>query len=243
MDVATAIDIVRLIVGTAVLGYACYTDLKTRMAPNILWFIIGGTGVILLIIQYITGNLKDPVQLLFIPIIIAVIYVFFYIGLIFGGADAKAIMSLSILNPFWPSIYNYPQNPSIMPFPWTIFSNAIIIFLFIPISLLIYNAIKKEVELPFALIGYKMDIEEAKKRFVWPLEKMVDGKRKLVIMPEDFDTEEYIEELERHGLKRIWVTPKIPFMVPLLIGYILSYFYGDTLFTILRPIFPTNRMI
>ena len=83
-----------------------------------------------------------------------------------------------------------------------------------------------------------MDIEKAKKKFVWPLEKIVDGKRKLVIMPEDFDTSEHIRELEKQGLKRIWVTPKIPFMVPLLIGFIVAYFYGDILFSLISSIIP-----
>jgi len=238
MDIPTTLDIIRLVVGTIILGYACYTDLKTRMAPNILWIIMGGVGAILLIIQYLTGNIQNPLYLLFIPLIIAIVYVFFYVGLIFGGADAKAIMSLAILNPFWPSLFDYPQHPSVMPFSWVIFSNSIIIFLLIPPSLLVYNAIKREVEFPFALIGYKMDIEEAKKKFVWPLEKIVDGKRKLVIMPEDFDTSEHIRELEKQGLKRIWVTPKIPFMVPLLIGFIVAYFYGDILFSLISSIIP-----
>ena len=232
MDISTTLDIIRLAVGTIILGYACYTDLKTRTAPNILWIIMGSTGAALLIIQFITGNIQNLLYLAFIPIIMIVVYILFYIGLIFGGADAKAIMSLAILCPFWPSLFNFPQHPSMMPFPWTIFSNSIVIFLLIPPSFLLYNIIKREVELPFALLGYKMDIEEARKRFVWPLEKIVDGKRKLVIMPEDFDTSEHLKELEEHGLKRIWVTPKVPFMIPLLIGFVLAYTYGDILFSI-----------
>ena len=77
-----------------------------------------------------------------------------------------------------------------------------------------------------------MSIEEAKKRFVWPLEKVVDGKRKLILIPEDFDTTPLLEELEKKGFRRIWVTPKIPFMVPLLAGFIISYFHGDIIFSI-----------
>ncbi|HDO19556.1 MAG TPA: A24 family peptidase [Thermoplasmatales archaeon] len=228
------IDLLRLIIGATVLGYACYTDLKTRMAPNILWIIMGGAGVILLIVQYLTGNIQNWIYLVFIPIIIGLVYVLFYVGLIFGGADAKAIMALAILNPFWPSVFNFPLHTSLMPFSWTIFSNSIIIFLLMPPSFLVYNALKREVELPYALIGYKMDIEEAKKKFVWPLEKIVDGKRKMVFMPEDFDTSEHLRELENAGLKRIWVTPKVPFMIPLLIGYIVAYTYGDIIFSLIN---------
>ena len=77
-----------------------------------------------------------------------------------------------------------------------------------------------------------MDAEEAKKKFVWPLEKIVNGKRKLVFMPEDFDATEHIDELEKAGMKKIWVTPKVPFMIPLLVGFIVAFIYGDILFVI-----------
>ena len=226
------LDLIRFFIGVTVLGYACYTDLKTRMAPNFLWLIMGGSGIVLLLIQYLSGNLEDLFPLIFVPIIIAIIYALYQVGLIFGGADAKAIMSLSLLTPFWPSLHGFPNHVSIMPFPWVIFSNSIIIFLLIPPSFLIYNALKGEIEFPFALLGYRMSIEEAKKRFVWPLEKVVDGKRKLILIPEDFDTTPLLEELEKKGLRRIWVTPKIPFMVPLLAGFIISYFHGDIIFSI-----------
>ncbi|HEC86618.1 MAG TPA: hypothetical protein ENI49_01945, partial [Thermoplasmatales archaeon] len=167
------LDIARFIAGVAILGYASYTDIKTRMASNALWIIMGLLGAVLLVIQYFTVGIENPIQLLFIPILIVIVYVLFYIGIIFGGADAKAIMALTILTPLWPDISDFPIHPSLMPFTWSIFSNAIILFLFIPPTFLIFNALKRDVELPFALLGYRIDAEEAKKKFVWPLEKIV----------------------------------------------------------------------
>lgn len=230
------LDLVRLIAGCVILGYACYTDIKTRMVKNTLWIITIFIGVVLLIIQYMVGELHNWYQLLFIPVIVVIVYALYYIGLLFGGADAKAIMSLSVLIPFWPDIYGLPVYPSIMPFVWTVFSNSIIVFILFPPAFLIYNALKREVELPFALFGYRMDTETAKKKFVWPLEKVDGGKKRLVLVPEDFDCTEHIEELEKLGFKRIWVTPKVPFMVPLLAGLIISFTYGDIVFSILNRI-------
>ena len=226
------LDIIRFAVGVVILGYACYTDIKTRMASNILWITMGVIGAILIVVQYLTAGIDNILPLIFIPILIAIVYVLFYIGLIFGGADAKAIMALTILIPFWPSIYGFPKAPSVMPFPWAVFSNSIILFLLIPPAFLIFNATKGNIEFPYALIGYKMSTDKAKKKFVWPLERIKDGKRKIMFMPEEFDAIKYIEELENAGRKEIWVTPKIPFMIPLLLGFILAYIFGDILFAI-----------
>ncbi|HID24953.1 MAG TPA: hypothetical protein EYP23_00590, partial [Thermoplasmata archaeon] len=188
MDTVMMLDTTRLVVGVGILSYASYTDIKTRMASNILWVVMGSVGAVLLVVQYFTVGIENLFSLVFIPILIAVVYMFFYIGLIFGGADAKAVMALSILTPLWPHIYGFPLHTSVMPFAWSIFSNAIILFLLIPPAFLIYNITKKEVEFPYALIGYRMSTSKAKEKFVWPLEKLVDGKRKLMFMPEEFDT-------------------------------------------------------
>lgn len=78
-----------------------------------------------------------------------------------------------------------------------------------------------------------MTIKKAREKFVWPLERIVDGKRKFYSMPKDFDIEEELMEFEKHNITEIWVTPKIPFMIPLLAGYICAFIIGDILFTLI----------
>jgi hypothetical protein len=78
-----------------------------------------------------------------------------------------------------------------------------------------------------------MSIKKAKEKFVWPLEKIVDGKRKLSLMPDDYDADEKIEAFEKQGIKEIWITPKIPFMIPLLAGFLTSFFLGDIISAII----------
>ena len=79
-----------------------------------------------------------------------------------------------------------------------------------------------------------MNLEKAKEKFVWPLERIVDGKRKFFYMPKEFDAEEEFESFEKLGIKQIWVTPKIPFMIPLLAGFICSFVLGDLLSSLIN---------
>jgi len=236
-EMGTTLDIIRLIVGIAVLSYASYTDIKTRRASNINWLIMGGIGGILLIIQYFTLDFENYLYLLFIPVMIGLVYAFFQMRLIFGGADAKALMAIAILTPLEPTINQFPLwSGSFMPFSWSIFSNSIIIFLFIPISLLIINIARRDIQFPFVFLGYKMDIKTARNKFVWPLERLIEGKRKFVYMPNSFEVDGEYDLFEKNRISRVWVTPKIPFMIPLFIGFIAAFIIGDILFFLINLI-------
>lgn len=227
LEIGMTLDIVRLIVGIVILSYASYTDIKTRRASNYLWLAMGSIGGILLIIQYFTAPFENPLYLLFVPIFIGLVYALFQLGLIFGGADAKALMALAILVPFYPIILDFPMWIDIMPFPWVVLANSVVIFLVIPLSLIVYNIAKRNMEFPYCTLGYRMSIEQAREKFVWPLEKIVDGKRKFVRMPKEFDIGKELDEFEKNGINEIWVTPKIPFMIPLLVGFVFSFIFGD----------------
>jgi preflagellin peptidase FlaK len=233
VDIAL-LDGIRLITGGILLAYASYTDIKTRRAANILWILMALVGGILLIIQYVEGGYPNIYYLFFIPLMIALMYLFFQMRLLFGGADAKALMALAILIPIQPHIGDFPLWFSFLPGSWTVFANATILFLFIPLSLFVYNIVKGNLRFPHCFMGYVISVEKAKHTFVWPMEKIKDGKRKLVYMPKNFDIEEELAEFEKHGITDIWVTPKIPFMIPLLAGFLVSFILGDILLQIVR---------
>jgi preflagellin peptidase FlaK len=237
VDVAL-LDSIRLITGIVLLSYASYTDIKTRRAANILWIIMAVIGSVLLVIQYAVVGFSNIWYLVFIPIMIALMYLFFQMRLLFGGADAKALMALAILVPLQPALLGeqLPLWKSFMPGSWIIFANATILFLFIPISLLIFNIGKRNLQFPHCLLGYKISLEKAKQKFVWPLEKIKDGNRRLMYMPKKFDVDEDLAEFEKLGITEIWVTPKIPFMIPLLAGFLVTFFLGDLLLKIVQVI-------
>ncbi len=234
IETVTLLDIIRFIIGVLILSYASYTDIRTRTASNLLWTIMGIIGILLLIIQYLL-NPFDITILIYIPIMIGFIYLLFQMRLLFGGADAKAIMALTILLPIQPKIFQIPiWGQSFMPASWTVFVNSLIIFIIIPICLLIYNLTQKNLKLPHSLLGYKTKLQKAKGKFVWPLEKIQNGKTKLIIRPKESNTQEEYQEFEKQGITEIWVTPKIPFMIPLLLGFISTFILGDILYTLMN---------
>jgi preflagellin peptidase FlaK len=235
VETINLLDTIRLLTGVTILLYASYTDVKTRRASNFLWLIMGSIGGIVLLIQYLTNDFQNYIYLIFIPLMIGFVYLLFQLRLIFGGADAKALMAIAILVPFEPTISQFPiWKGTLMPYSWSIFANSIIIFLFIPILLLLYNISKRNLKIPYAFLGYKMELKDAKKKFVWPLETYKNGKRKFIYMPKDFDASKEYKEFEKQGIDNIWVTPKIPFMIPLLIGFIIAFIFGDILYYIMN---------
>jgi preflagellin peptidase FlaK len=231
IDIRLILDVTRLIIGILILSYASYTDIKTRRASNILWIVLASVGGMLLLVQYLTNTFPENTifHLIFIPIMIVLVYVMFQLRLIFGGADAKAIMALAILLPIRPEIMGFPIWESRLPYAWAPFFNALLIFLLIPIGLFVFNIVKKSFKFPHCFLGYKMSIQKARENFVWPMEKIMDGKTKFVYMPKDFDIEEELNEFEKNNIDEIWVTPKIPFMIPLLAGFICAFIFGDIL--------------
>jgi preflagellin peptidase FlaK len=234
----TLLDSMRLILGVGILAYASYSDVKTRRAANILWIILMAAGLIFLLIQYVLFGFENIWYLVFVPLLIGLFYALFQMRLIFGGADAKALMSLAVLAPFQPLIGKFPLlGFSFMPFPWTIFSNAVIMFLFVPLSLLLINLIRRNLKFPYLFLGYKMPVTKAREKFVWPLEKLVNGKRKFTYIQTHFDTEDEWESFEQQGINEVWVTPKVPFMIPLLAGYLVSFLVGDLLSALMNGLF------
>ena len=47
---------------------------------------------------------------------------------------------------------------------------------------------------------------------------------------EDLLIEDELKAFEKECISEIWVTPKVPFMIPLLAGFLFSFILGDILF-------------
>jgi preflagellin peptidase FlaK len=75
-----------------------------------------------------------------------------------------------------------------------------------------------------------MNAQKAIGKFVWPMEKIEDGKKIKKIFPVKN------QRLEDFGDTTIWVTPKVPFMIFLLIGFLISFIVGDILYIIISTI-------
>ena len=178
-------------------------------------------------------------QLMVIPILFVIIYFLYQFSIIKGGADAKALMAIALLVPQYPLLGPFPlihvtvdATQYIIPFAILVLFNAALLTLVVPVIMLVYNLYKRDVKVPAMFFGYTMETSEARKRFVWPMEYVKDGVLKIsaFVKSDEETTEAQIDQLEAAGKTRIWVTPKIPFLIPITASLLFSTIVGNIIF-------------
>jgi len=181
-------------------------------------------------------------ELMTILVMFAIIILLYQFNMIKGGADAKALMALSIVFPVYPVIDSLPLisipvdvAQYAFPFSLLILFNAALLTIVVPIGMFFYNLARGSRKLPVMFFGYRMTVSEARKKFVWPLEYVVEGGRKLTLFPKTMDSyEEVYDALEKSGADTIWVTPKMPFLIPITISILFSSVVGNIIFLFVR---------
>jgi len=190
-------------------------------------------------IDSLSENSLRAVDLFSVSLLIILMYIWYYYGPTIGGADVKAIMTLALLTPFSPSI-----NPDLItafdsrgfPFPFVVFMNSLLVYLAIPLTLFILNIIRRDISSPYLqmFVGVRMPISEARDSFVWPLERIINGKKILTAYVTRGEPEDKIwNSLEEAGVDKPWVSLKVPYIIPLTIGLIFSILIGDLFTTFL----------
>jgi preflagellin peptidase FlaK len=148
-------DLLRLL-AVPVFAWTAYRDIKTRRVPNRTWLPLLGLGILALLVEsYLvwTGGTVMPVdpQVFLIQVVVSVglivplAYAFWWIGG-FGGADAKALITLAVLFPTFPT-YFLPGvalplvEPTVGVFSLTVLSNTVVAGIAYPFALAARNAI------------------------------------------------------------------------------------------------------
>ena len=184
----------------------------------------------------------------------------------FGGADAKALMCLALVLPFFPTTLHPPlfgvSKISQTIFPFTVFSNSVLLAALMTLVMLGYNALWRvrtggklfegEYEngsigrkILVLITGYKVPVQELKDKWhVYPLEDADEGsenslKRKLVALPKDEGRDAIVERLDK-AVKTgkihdsIWATPGLPFLIFITAGLVLALAVGDIVWICIR---------
>ena len=246
----STLDILRVLVATAILGYSCVTDWKVRRAPNALWYVMGGFGVIFGLYQLWLNdfNLSFLIWLgagvLFIYMLV---YLIFRVGG-FGGADAKALIAIAIMFPLYPAIdlagFNFPISDDIMSpvFALAVLGNAVVLNIIVPLCMLLYNLTSTPpselLSNPVgAFTGYRARIGDLKGKHLRLMhhygEEDGNVQKRWVFKGSEID-DSSVKELAkwRDAGKigdKVWVTPKLPFLIPITLGFLVGVFYGDIL--------------
>ena len=223
------LDQLRLAFLIVIMVGASYLDLRTREISDNVWYIALGGGALINIVQLALDFSSRFLMLLLSSLLIAGIIGFsiYYLGL-FGGADAKAMISIGMILPLYqPLVGIHPFAPVI------VFSNGIILSLLPTIFLLFYNLSRiarghaiyagfeseKTWRKALALIvGYRT--RSAGGKFLLSIERDVDSKKLFDFSPAKAG-DDFVETSET------WVTPGIPLLVFITAGLLLMLVYGD----------------
>ncbi len=189
---------------------------------------------------FVWGYITMRDEVLFIGALSAVavsifFFVLYYTNVIHGAADAKALVMLTLL------FYRYPDFTglfarklpdtlsALFPFSLSVLLLASLTVALLPIYFLVFNLMKGDRSFPEMLLGYRLDIESARKRKVWPMLILENVKPRRIILPRKYMEIDW-DALENAGIRDVWVTPKIPFIVPITIGFILALIIGNPMF-------------
>lgn len=176
----------------------------------------------------------------FLAIVITVLTArgLFEARLLYGGADAKALMVSAVVLPFWPTplLAPYPSSVSMTPLPWLPFPLSMLIdgtllTLAVPVWVLAKNLSAGYASFPESITLYEIPTSELPNRFVWL-------RRPPLGDDEDVETAEADLELRRsqaqvlteRGIDRVWVTPQLPMVLALALGAGMSLLVGNLLF-------------
>lgn len=257
------LDILRIAICLVILGYSCVTDWKTRRAPNRLWYIMGGIGLVLGLYQLYSVNFERSLVLSWVlgfgfifVLMYLLFYLFQYLGMTgIGGADVKALMAIALMFPYYPHIsiagiwLPITDVSRSIVFGLAVFGNALALNLVVPVAVLIYNLatvpLGELVSSPMmALTGYKASTESLNGKYVRLMHRYTEKDGRLEIKRAfsgteiDKDTYDKIAKWKNTGLvnSKVWVTPKLPFLIPITLGFIVTIVYGDILTQIITLI-------
>ncbi len=162
--------------------------------------------------------------------------VMYYSGILAGGADAKALISLSLAFPAYPAIPWLPllwaphlPASAVLSFPVSVLAAAAMLTL-IPMALIGFRNASEGRFGPRMLTEYPMLLRDAENSYVWPAVDVEGGE--LVRRRPDADVGSVYARLKAEGIEEIPVTPMVPFVVPIAAGFAAVLAAGNPLFAL-----------
>jgi len=202
--------------------------------------------VILAAIDYGVGGSGVPVAILAVAASVLLARGLFEIGVLYGGADAKALMIAGILlpivsTPFWsPAVA--AGLLAYYPFALTVLIDAALFAIVVPIAIAVRNVSAHEFTFPRGFTGYTIPVEELPDRYVW-IKDPTFNSYVTDDEPEPQTTEEdrvlrqhQADELVKQGVKRVWVTPQLPFILWILAGTVAALVAGNLVFDLITAL-------
>ena len=187
----------------------------------------------------------------------------FYAGA-FGGADAKALICISLALPSYPTHLLQPYGFVFPIFPITVFTNAVLLAALSVFYVILRNLVWKSRtrrglfegleeesigrKILTLICGYKVKITQLEKvEHLYPLEDVYvtetgEKRRRLLVFPKDEERKDTVERIlkatnEGKLENEVWITPGLPMIIFITAGLIVALISVDIVWVILRSAF------
>ncbi|MDE1861574.1 MAG: prepilin peptidase [Thaumarchaeota archaeon] len=220
----------RVSAGLVMLAIASVLDIRKREINDILWISFGAVAVVLLVVGPEPWN---ELRLIAVSMIIAPIALVVWRFGFFGGADAFCLIVLAGLAPM-------TSLQPVQVTPLTTLTNAAIIsiapfFVNLGRNLLAISG-KQDIfdgfeetrlnKVVALFIGYRAK----NPRHSFSMERLVGGKKRLNFGFHHAENAEFCSTMDT------WVTPGIPYIIYIALGFVVQIIYGDLIFGFIRHI-------
>jgi len=257
-------DGARIFLCLAFLVYASWSDFKTREVSNMVWAVLAPSAFALTTLQFLVFAPESLYTYILSFIITSALAISLFYAGAYGGADAKALICLSLALPFYPTYLLQPPQNIVSPiFPIIVFTNAILLAALTVVYAVLRNLLwksrnekglfegleKESVgrKILTLLCGYKVKIAQLETgEHLYPLEDIYvtetgENRRRLLVFPKDEEREGIVERIlkatsERKLEKEVWVTPGLPMLIFITAGLIVALTFGDIIWAILRSV-------
>lgn len=189
------------------------------------------------------GSSEVPVGVVAVVVSVLFARALFEAGVLFGGADAKAVMVAGLMVPLFPtSVLAIPAAvqpvTSVLPFAVDLLVDAALLSVAAPLALAVLNASRGEFHLRGGFTTCTIRVADLPKRWVWVRDPSfpVDRAEEEAIETSAEDRrwrERTAVELSKRGVQRVRVGPQLPFVVFLFLGAIFAVVAGNLVLDLL----------
>lgn len=241
-----------------IISYAAYLDIRGQEHAVRKWYPLLMVIVFAFASTYFSGLWGEPAKYIALVAVFCGIFYLFATMHFFGGADAWALIFISLTIPAFPVLPLFGESP-LGFLPFSVLINAVILNLIAPIGIFVMNIVKGN-RGPVAGLFFGFPVEGSKIKESWGfvmedisekngvLERkfvsFTDAMRRMVadenrIYTKDLreHPEKYKKELALYGKAgKVWISYAVPFILPITAGLVVALVFGDILFTLMRVI-------
>lgn len=228
------------------LALASYQDVRTREIEDKIWLVAGAAGAALTACEALAAPAYPLLFALASMGLTAVLAVGVYFLGLYGGADAKALAVIAVTMPLSPSSSGL-YSPF---FPLTVLGNALLCSLVLVPACLVYNVAWRLsrgqplfggvragllTRIGALFTAIKVRPRTARQVHFNPIEVRHEGGPaglRLFSRVSDEDEAKDIDDSKEY----VWVTPAIPMILFLLVGFVIAALGADLIFGLLALI-------